>query len=471
MITHVMWFRKDLRLEDNTAFYHALESLQKNDRLLCLFHLDQKQYKIGEPSHDYFFSALEEFRKELAKNKIALHLLTGDLVEAFSSLKTQFPDFKHLYFNLDNSGFGQKRDLSITHLLESEHISVHAFEESHLHKAKEILKNDGTPYQKFTPYYKKWAALPKPAYRYLDVSSFSPYTAHLPELTKDGDRELNYLLSNRKKEFSNEVGETQATDRLNDFVANKLESYHLKRDFPFKDGTSHISSFLSTGQISIRKVWHIVMDGESHQGQEIYLKELAWRDFYQMIYHYHPNQYKEEFNEKYRSLNWKNNPEFFDAWKNGQTGFPIIDAAMRQLNETGWMHNRLRMLVASFLTKDLLIDWRLGERYFAEKLIDYDAASNIGGWQWAASTGTDAVPYFRIFNPTTQSLKFDKEGGFIKSYVPELAKLPSKLIHEPHSLSKEQQAELNFYLGQDYPFPIVNHTIARKETLEWFQSQ
>jgi deoxyribodipyrimidine photo-lyase len=187
-----------------------------------------------------------------------------------------------------------------------------------------------------------------------------------------------------------------------------------------------------------------------------------------MIYFTHPEQKNYELIEKYRNMDWQKDEEAFNKWQAGQTGYPIIDAAMRQLNQTGWMHNRLRMIVASFLTKDLLIDWRQGEAYFARQLIDYDAASNIGGWQWAASTGTDAVPYFRIFNPITQGKKFDKEGTYIKQFVPELAQLPLKFIHEPYLMTDEEQADLKVVLGTDYPLPIVDHNEARKRALDLY---
>lgn len=198
------------------------------------------------------------------------------------------------------------------------------------------------------------------------------------------------------------------------------------------------------------------------------LKELAWRDFYHMIYFTHPEQKNYELIEKYRNMDWQKDEEALNKWQAGQTGYPIIDAAMRQLNQTGWMHNRLRMIVASFLTKDLLIDWRQGEAYFARQLIDYDAASNIGGWQWAASTGTDAVPYFRIFNPITQGKKFDKDGTFIKQFVPELAQLPLKFVHEPYLMTNQEQADLQIVLGTDYPLPIVDHNEARKRALDLY---
>ncbi|MDD2391650.1 MAG: FAD-binding domain-containing protein, partial [Bacilli bacterium] len=203
-------------------------------------------------------------------------------------------------------------------------------------------------------------------------------------------------------------------------------------------------------------------------GQETFIKELAWRDFYNMIHHYNQNQKDEEIIKKYRNILWSNDEDFFNLWKEGNTGFPIIDAAMRQLKKEGWMHNRLRMIVSSFLVKDLLIDWRLGERYFSEMLIDYDSSSNIGGWQWSASVGIDAQPYFRIFNPTIQSQKFDEEGLFIKKYVKELKSIPSKYIHEPYKYEKELRSQYGIEISEIYRKPIVNHKEQKLKALEMF---
>ncbi|CCQ19933.1 Deoxyribodipyrimidine photo-lyase [Listeria monocytogenes] len=217
-----------------------------------------------------------------------------------------------------------------------------------------------------------------------------------------------------------------ANTRLANFIKHDVADYDKARDFPELDKTSHLSRYLRTGEISVRTIWQALQENEATEGRAIFEKELCWRDFYNMIYVSFPNQKNEPIQENYRFIEWENNREFFKAWQEGKTGFPLVDAAMRQLKETGWMHNRLRM---SFLTKDLLIDWRFGEKYFQQMLIDYDPASNIGGWQWAASTGTDAVPYFRIFNPTTQSQKFDPSGKFIRKYVKELTNLPDKFIN------------------------------------------
>ncbi|WLR48855.1 FAD-binding domain-containing protein [Halobacillus litoralis] len=236
-----------------------------------------------------------------------------------------------------------------------------------------------------------------------------------------------------------------------------------------------MSRFLRTGAISIRTIYHKIEEDvdfrKNTSGVDTYISELAWRDFYNMIYHYYPDANSKEMVEKYRGIPWNNDDELLEKWKQGQTGFPLIDAAMRQLNEIGWMHNRLRMAVASFLTKDLLMDWREGEQYFSERLVDYDPASNIGGWQWAASTGTDPVPYFRVFNPTRQSERFDPHGRFIKEWLPELENVKKKHIHQPANMTKEEQKEAGCIIGEDYPAPIVDHKTRRERAIELFKDK
>ena len=238
-----------------------------------------------------------------------------------------------------------------------------------------------------------------------------------------------------------------------------MVDYDEKRDIPSIAGTSRLSPYLRTGVLSIRTITEQVLSARRSKGRDTYYDELLWREFYYMVMSKFHGLKDQPFNDKYKSLEWEDNEEQFEKWCNGETGYPIVDAAMRQLNETGWMHNRLRMIVASFLSKHLLLDWRKGERYFEQKLIDYEAASNIGGWQWAASVGTDAVPYFRIFNPTTQSERFDPDGTFIRKYVPELKHITDKSIHFPDPSERD-----------NYAMPIVDHKEARERALERFKA-
>ncbi|MDD4407277.1 MAG: deoxyribodipyrimidine photo-lyase [Bacilli bacterium] len=469
MATHVIWIRNDLRFYDNTALRSALNQATDKDRLLFIFYLDKEQFKIGSYSHDYFFSALNNFYKKCLKKGIDIYFLYGEVIETFNKLLNDFKDIKKVYFNIDESGYGYKRDKKVFTFLKENKIDVLIYNDHYLHSVKEILKKDNTYYKVFTPYYNNWIQRLKKEEKDINYKKLVEVTIKDFE-SKDLDARIMYhkLISEIKKDFSKFTGEKKARELLLRFVNEGLEDYHKKRDYPFLDSTSHLSCFLSTGQISIREVFNIVNKNKYSIGQETFIKELAWRDFYNMIHHYNQNQKDEEIIKKYRNILWSNDEDFFNLWKEGNTGFPIIDAAMRQLKKEGWMHNRLRMIVSSFLVKDLLIDWRLGERYFSEMLIDYDSSSNIGGWQWSASVGIDAQPYFRIFNPTIQSQKFDEEGLFIKKYVKELKSIPSKYIHEPYKYEKELRSQYGIEISEIYRKPIVNHKEQKLKALEMF---
>ncbi|GGC75708.1 cryptochrome/photolyase family protein [Enterococcus wangshanyuanii] len=464
----IMWFRKDLRLDDNTAFSEMLEQAAVDDELICIFQLNPTQFIQNSYNHDTFFYSVKIFYEQLKARGIPLHFSYGDPEENFSELKNSFQEWDSIYFNKDERGYGRKRDQKITAFFKKKKINVHAYQDSHLHGVDEIKKPNGENYKVFTPYYRNWQNQPKKAYERLSTidRAFSK-AAH--SLFFEGESRFNEIVEKIDLPFTYDCGEIEAEKVLKTFIKDELHAYHKNRDYPFKDQTSKLSRFLRTGEISIRKVWQAVIAEPESDGRQAFISELCWRDFYNMVYFEHPDQKNQEIKEQYRQLQWQYNKQLFESWRKGETGYPIVDAAMRQLNQTGWMHNRLRMIVASFLTKDLLIDWRLGEQYFQKQLIDYDAASNIGGWQWAASTGTDAVPYFRIFNPTTQSEKFDAKGDFIRQYLPELSKVPNKFIHEPSKMPKEVQESLNIFIGKDYPKPIVDHSKMRAEILTFFK--
>lgn len=465
----IMWFRKDFRLADNRAFQALIQQVNPAE-IICIFQLNPVQFLTGTFNHDSFFLSLQTFYTQIKKQGIPLHFIAGDCEQSFMQLKQVFPEWDQIFFNQDESGFGKQRDQVMLRFFKQHKIQVYAFQDSHLHGVEEIKKATGEAYQMFTPYYKKWIQLPKPSVEreYLPLKTLKQYDN---ELFTAGYQSYEQVLQQVNLPFPYECGEQVATSYLENFIKNHLHSYDYTRDYPALNQTSRLSSFLRTGEISIRKVWQAVLAEPDSDGRQTFMKELCWRDFYHMIYFYYPNQANQEIKEKYRQLVWHGDSTFFQCWKKGKTGYPIVDAAMRQLNQTGWMHNRLRMIVASFLTKDLLTDWRLGEQYFKEKLIDYDPASNIGGWQWAASTGTDAVPYFRIFNPRRQSAKFDSDGRFIRQFLPELINVPNEYIHEPAKMPKTLQQSLKTVIGQDYPHPIVSHSQMRERTLAFYQNQ
>lgn len=463
-MTSVMWFRRDLRLTDNQALAHALTNGE--EELILLFHVNPAQFLENSYNQQAFFASVSHFQQKV-NQKIHLQILYGDLLDCFKRLKKELPNWNRVYFNRDECGFGLTRDETARRFFHENQIDVHDFLDAHLHGVEEIKTLSGDLYKVFTPYYRKWVQKPKP--QPVSEKRWTKKIVSTRLFPEDETRFANMLAT--LPPFSpQKVGEAAAKKQLEYFITEHLAGYTEGRDLPIKNATSHLSRYLRTGELSIRTVWQALDNAPASLGKETFAKELCWRDFYNMIYSRNPNQKIQPIQNDFSFIEWMNDKTQFESWKKGLTGYPIVDAAMRQLNETGWMHNRLRMIVASFLTKDLLIDWRWGEQYFQQMLIDYDSASNIGGWQWAASTGTDAVPYFRIFNPTTQSKKFDAKGAFIRHYVPELANVPDGLIHQPEQMSSSQQQAAKITIGEDYPAPIVNHQIARLKAIAAYET-
>ena len=473
-MTSIMWFRRDLRLEDNTGLNQLLKNHHDNP-IIFLFHINPSQLtdKIGFNQHT-FFAAVKHFKYVLAEKGIDLLILKGELEKIFKTLKEQYPDWDTIYFNEDETGFGVKRDREALAIFADLGVTAHHFSDHYLIDASSIVKDDGSYYKVFTPYFKKWETLKKRKPNTIEFKAtdlnLKPSLQPIAENNRDDLKKLLLPQDKLTKEIAQlNFGTAVAKTFLSDFITDHLSDYDKQRDFPAQHGTSKLSRFLRTGELSIRTVFEAALQATDSVGKETFIKELAWRDFYNMVYATHPNQQKEPIIPYFSHIHWINDESQFKRWKEGITGYPIIDAAMRQLKTTGWMHNRLRMITASFLTKDLLIDWRLGESYFKKQLIDYDPANNIGGWQWAASTGTDAVPYFRIFNPTTQSKKFDPNGDFIRHYVPELKNVSKQHIHFPSNLDLEQQKQANVLIGKDYPEPIIDHQWARKRAIATYE--
>lgn len=463
----VVWFRNDLRLNDHPAIDEALAYAEDHDtEILCVFHIHDDLFTHLHTRHDYFFQTLRHFSDDLQSRGIAIRFLYGAVSEAFASLLDDFTGIQAVFASKDYTSFAKDRDDRVRQLMTKRNIRFTLTESNHLQGPSSIMKDDGTPYKVYTPYSKQW--LKRPVRRLL-----AGYEKKLRVRTCESamNREtLDDFLASSNKTWK-ALGEDHAHERLEQFVTERLTHYAEARDFPAVAGTSRLSPYLKTGVLSAAQVYHAVypLFEKGDEAALTFMKELAWRDFYAMIHHHFDDLNNQEFQEKYRTLSWNEDDELLERWKEGQTGFPLIDAAMRQLNTTGWMHNRLRMATASFLTKDYRIDWRKGERYFAEKLIDYDEASNTGGWQWAASVGTDAVPYFRVFNPVRQSKRFDPEGAFIRQYVPELKDVPASAIHEPAKLSEAKQEAYNVRIGSDYPQPTVDHSEARKAAIAMFE--
>ena len=474
MGTTVVWFRRDLRLHDHTALSKAVASLGKEDALLALFYIQPTLNETFTARHDYYYETLMKHVEKCEEQGLPIHFVTGSMEQAFSHLQDQVPDLDQFFFNVDETGGGAKRDQEVMDFFESTSVAIYPCIDHTIHGAEEVKKQDGQLYKVFSSYYKQWQQLQKPSIQKIDLKKMKEYAIDQRDLFKRGTNAYQKLMETKTGKWKY-AGEDYGLNRLEEFTHNRMYDYKKNRDFPALTGTSMLSPYLRTGAVSARTVYHTIVDEladqANTQGPDTYIQEIAWRDFYNMIYFQFPESKDQELIEKYRGMEWNVDAELLESWKKGETGFPVIDAAMRQLNQIGWMHNRLRMAVASFLTKDLLMDWREGERYFEEMLIDYEPASNIGGWQWASSTGTDAAPYFRIFNPTRQSERFDAEGDFIRKYVPELKNVPTKYIHAPEKMPEDTQEEAGCIIGKHYPKPIVDHSTMRKRALELYKEK
>jgi deoxyribodipyrimidine photo-lyase len=476
----LVWFRRDLRLFDHAALHHALT---RSKSVFCVFVFD-KTILDTLPAHDrrvdFIHASLQEIDRDLRKAGSALIVLHDDAVSAIPRLARQL-DAQAVFVNRDYEPSAKKRDASVAQALQTQGCRLLGFKDQVIFEMNEVLSLAGRPFSIFTPYKKAWLKklmpepgrtiddlLPYPIEPYGDRFARLPFpvTTHFPSLEAIGFQ----ATKGSESDFSS--GMTGATAALDAF-AERMPHYERGRDFPALDGISRLSVHLRFGTISIRAAVQYAVDslrsGKGGNGATTWLSELIWRDFFSMILHHHPHVAAQAFKPEYDRIAWEKDEhaeDHFYAWCNGRTGYPLVDAAMLQLNGTGFMHNRLRMLTASFLIKDLGIDWRWGERYFAEKLLDFDLASNNGGWQWVASSGCDAQPYFRIFNPVTQSQKFDPDGAFIRRYLPVLSKLNAKEIHAPWLLSPSRLQHAGICLGRDYPAPLIDHAQARQRTLD-----
>jgi deoxyribodipyrimidine photo-lyase len=426
-IINIMWFRRDLRLIDNAAFYHALKS---NNPVLPVFIFDKNILNDLENKYDrrvnFIHAALEELQEQLISQKSNLEVFYSTPVETFQTLLEKYTIDK-VFTNRDYEQYAIEIDAAIEKLLHQQSASMHSYKDQVIFEKDEIIKDDGTPYTVFTPYSRKWKAKLNPFY-------LKPYPTekYCSNLFKQSPKKIPSLESMNFKK----VDIPFPSKELNETV---ITHYSIQRDYPSAGATSKLGVHLRFGTISIRQIAKPVKEIN-----ETFLNELIWRDFYHSIlWHFSHVRMGKSFKKEYDLIEWINNEDQFKQWCEGKTGYPIVDAGMRELNATGYMHNRIRMIVASFLTKHLLIDWRWGEAYFATKLLDFDYASNNGGWQWASGSGCDAAPYFRVFNPTLQTVKFDKNLKYIRQWVPELDSF-------------------------DYPKPIVQHEAARKRALETY---
>lgn len=469
----LVWIRRDLRLHD----HHALcEALRQSEKVQIVFVFDRDILERLEDPEDLRVEFIWESLREIQRD---LEAQGGELLMAHASALTALPAMaaslgaEAVFTNEDYEPSAKHRDALVEADLQSREIDFHRLKDQVIFAKNEVLTGQGQAFSVFTPYKNAWL-------KKLGLTAYQEHKVSLGDQLYHPDRQLTEqfpLPSLESLGFQRsalatlkiKTGSSGGHALLEDFAA-RIGRYAETRDFPAIKGPSYLSVHLRFGTISIRQALRLALrvrdtePGES-VGASTWLSELIWRDFYFQILHHHPRVVQQAFKPAYERVQWSRDETLFQAFCSARTGYPLIDAAMVQLNATGYMHNRLRMVVASFLTKDLGLDWRWGEAYFARKLIDFDLAANNGGWQWAASTGCDPQPYFRIFNPVTQSEKFDSEGKFIRRYLPQLKALSAKLIHAPWLASPMELQAAGITLGEHYPWPIVDHAGARESTL------
>ena len=469
----LVWLRRDVRLDDHVALFRAA---QASERVVCAFVLDRsllRGRRVGAPIVQFFFDSLGVLRERLRAAGSDLALLEGDFASELLVLARRL-DASAVFYNTDYDPSAIARDEHVARQLRRAGMEVHASVDHVYFAADEVVQDGGKPYAVYTPYRRRWnarfAAEPHPPVRSEPAARDKLLARKVIGTTRDVPRPEEY--GHASSDAYPRAGLLEAQRSLESFLGDGIARYADARNVPAQDGTSRMSPHLRAGTIGIRTVVHAAArlrecaNKDAASNADAWLGELVWRDFYQQLLAHHPRIAHEPFVEAAQTIPYMHDPAAYAAWCDGRTGYPIVDAAMMQLNTTGWMHNRLRMIVASFLTKHLLTDYHEGERYFEQHLADADLAANNGGWQWSASTGTDAAPYFRVFNPTLQGKTFDPDGAFVRAMLPALARVPPKYVHEPWTMPPLLQAEAGCVVGRDYPAPIVDHAFARQRALD-----
>ncbi|MFL2802667.1 MAG: cryptochrome/photolyase family protein [Paracoccaceae bacterium] len=462
---NVHWFRSDLRLQDNPALLKSTE----NAELIPVYIFNENiidKFKQGEASLTWLYESLKLLNKSLDNN---LLILKGDPLQILKELKIN-NEISGIYWNRNYAPWEIERDSKIKNELKKLGVNCVTFNGSLLWEPWEILKNDGTPYKVFTPFYKNGCLGKTPPRIPLPKPNKIKYAVNVIN-----NKEFNIVKRNKnnwqKKILSNAlVGEKRASERLEFFIQNGLKDYKEGRNFPSQDNVSRLAPNLHFGEISPNQIWHKILKLQNDENITHFLSELGWREFSNHLLYHFPHFVSENLQSKFNDFPWVNDENALEKWRRGMTGIPLVDAGMRELWQTGSMHNRLRMVVGSFLVKNLLIDWKYGAKWFWNCLFDADIANNTAGWQWIAGCGADAVPYFRVFNPVTQSEKFDKIGKYIKKFVPELNNLDQKFLHCPWEAPKSVLLTAGVKLGETYPLPIVDLKMSRLKALEAFNT-
>ena len=461
---NVVWFRKDLRLKDNPALVQA----SKNSLVFPIYIHDDdnnRNRELGAASKVWLYNSLKYLNKATGFH---FNYFVGNPYDILLSLLRN-ENIKGVYWNRCYEPYALKRDKSIKAMLKNNNVTVKTFNGSLVKEPWEVLKDDNTPYRVFTPFFRK-------AYLSTDLDTSTEKTPddinYISNASYNSLDSLN-LLSNMNWENNLlddwKIGEEAALFKADDFLTNGISDYKDGRNFPYKSNVSRLSPHLHFGEISPKRLWTKTLNLEPNKNTHHFLSEICWREFsYYLLYHF-PSLQKENLQTKFNSFPWKNDNYLFEMWKKGKTGYPIIDAGMKELYVTGYMHNRVRMIVASFLVKNLLVHWRRGEEYFWDCLFDADLANNCAGWQWVAGSGADAAPYFRIFNPITQGKRFDENGDYIKKYLPELKDLPKEYIFNPWEAPSAILDKANVKLGVNYPLPIIDIKESRERALKAYK--
>ena len=485
--TALVWFRRDLRADDHAALYHALKASR---RVWCVFVFDREILDAllqrglrADRRVEFIHGSLVDLNRQLAElgarhGREGVRLIvrhghaSAEITKVAQALHVQA-----VYANHDDEPAALQRDAAVRGALADAGIALHTSKDHVVFERSELLTGSGKPYSVFTPYKNAWLKKMEPFF--VQAYPVARHAGSLAAAVSDMPMQMPTLQSlgfetTNLHALKILAGSAGAHALLADFLA-RIDDYEETRNFPAVKGPSYLSVHLRFGTVSVRELarigWQRAQSSTARHGRgaEVWLSELIWRDFYHQVLHHHPHVVNSCFKPEYDRIRWEHGARaqaLFAAWCEGRTGYPLVDAAMAQINQTGYMHNRLRMVVASFLVKDLGLDWRWGEHYFADHLNDFDLAANNGGWQWAASTGCDAQPYFRIFNPVSQSQKFDPQGKFIRRYLPQLAALPDAAVHAPWEASPVDLAAAGLVLGRDYPDRVVLHDKARTRTLE-----
>ncbi|RUM05910.1 cryptochrome/photolyase family protein [Rhizobium chutanense] len=468
----ILWFRKDLRLDDN----QALKAADLSGRPIIPLYINEPAAHtgaLGAAQAWWLHHSLEALDGSLRKRQGRLVLASGEALEVLGAIIRE-SGAEAVFWNRRYDPSGAAIDIRVSHELENQAIEVRSFGGQLLHEPSRLLTGSGTPYRVYTPFWRalEGAGEPEPP---LEAPAKLRLAAPLPK----SERLESWKLLPRKPDWAGDFGdlwtpgEQGAREKLRSFVEDRLDGYQENRDYPAKPATSMLSPHLALGEISPARIWDATR-GLSKRVPTAdivhFRKEIAWREFsYHLLFHF-PRLASDNWNARFDAFEWRNGDDDFEAWRRGLTGYPIVDAGMRQLWRHGWMHNRVRMIVASFLIKDLMIDWRRGEAWFRDTLVDADPANNAASWQWVAGSGADASPFFRIFNPVLQGQTFDPEGCYVKAHVPELRELGAKYIHRPFEAPKSMLDEAGVTLGQTYPKPIVDHANARNRALAAYKA-